>query len=58
MGADATPALPTLVRSLKDAEADVRRQAAQALSRILLSQRLSTPGPLVVPPPPPPPVFP
>jgi HEAT repeat protein len=58
MGADATPAVPTLVKSLKDAEADVRRQAAQALSRILLSQRLSTPGPQVMPPPPPPPVFP
>ena len=58
MGGEATPAVPTLVKSLKDAEADVRRQAAQALSRILLSQRLSTPGPQVVPPPPPPPVFP
>ena len=30
MGGEATPAVPTLVKSLKDAEADVRRQAAQA----------------------------
>jgi HEAT repeat protein len=58
MGADATPAIPALVKALKDAEADVRRQAAQGLSRILISQRVTTSGQPIVLPPPPPPVFP
>jgi HEAT repeat protein len=42
MGADAAPATAALVKALKDSEIDVRRQAAQALSRIVLSQRLPT----------------
>jgi HEAT repeat protein len=59
MGSDAAPAVPSLVKSLKDAETDVRRQSAQALGRILLAQRF--PSAPVQPPPlplPPPPVFP
>src|SRR3954462_9224775 len=38
MGADAAPAATALVKALKDSEIDVRRQSAQALSRIVLSQ--------------------
>jgi HEAT repeat protein len=62
MGADAAPATTALVKSLKDSEIDVRRQAAQALSRIVLSQRLpSLPVQPLLPQltaPVPPPVFP
>lgn len=59
MGADAAPAATALVRALKDADTDVRRQATQALSRILLAQRVP-PGllPPAIPPATPPPVFP
>jgi HEAT repeat protein len=59
MGAEAAPAATALVRALKDVDTDVRRQAAQALSRIILAQRIP---PALIPPanPPatPPPVFP
>ena len=62
MGADAAPAATALVKSLRDSETDVRRQAAQALGRILLAQRLPVipAQPLLLPPTPPvpPPVFP
>lgn len=59
MGAEAAPAATALVRALKDADTDVRRHSAQALSRIILAHRIP-PGLMPPPNPPavPPPVFP
>lgn len=63
MGAPATPSIAALVKILKDDSTDVRRQAAQALGRILTAQKapsgsLFQPVPRPPDPLPPPPAIP
>lgn len=63
MGAPATPGIAALVKTLKDESTDVRRQAAQALGRILSAQKapsgtLFQPVPRPPEPLPPPPMIP